>query len=63
MIPRTFPVPAGQYPIQPKNACWVLILAHQHRIDQLAEGELWTCACRCCEWARAQAVLEKGAKA
>jgi len=28
-------------------------LAHQHRIDQEAAGEKWTCKCRCCEWARA----------
>jgi len=51
MIPRTIPIPADVQ-IRPKSAWAALILAHQHKIDQEAEGETWTCECRCCEWVR-----------
>jgi len=51
LIPRMIAVPY-ETEIRPQF-CWAaLVLAHQHKIDQAKEGKSWTCACRCCRWAR-----------
>jgi len=49
MIPRQIPIP-DDVQIRPRSAWAALILAHQHKIDQEAEGETWTCVCRCCRF-------------
>jgi len=54
MIPRRIPV-RDDAEIRWKSAWAALILAHQHKIDQEAAGEAWTCKCRCCRWARTHA--------
>jgi hypothetical protein len=60
MIPRTIAMP-DDAEIRPQFSWAALLLAHQHRIDQLAAGEAWTCACRCCRWARTHSDGDKPA--
>ena len=51
MNPR-ISVDVSTWDVQPKDGWAAAILAHQHRIDQEAAGERWTCKCRCCQWLR-----------
>ena len=48
MIPRRLPIPAND---EIRSRWGARLLAHVHKVDELAETGVWTCGCRCCQWA------------